>query len=90
MRECRILAIQCGLTLEQFAELDGRDLMLYAEAARRNEQRKMEMLAWHAANCMNPHLKKAVTPRQLLGKSSNVLGMSASDIKAKLAMETGR
>lgn len=33
-------------------------------------ERQMHMLAWHAANVMNPHLKKGnqVSPDKLLGK----------------------
>lgn len=29
---------------------------------------QMQMLAWHASNVMNVHLKKRVTPDRLLGK----------------------
>lgn len=30
----------------------------------------MQMLAWHAANIMNVHLKRPVTVKKLLGKGS--------------------
>lgn len=32
---------------------------------------QMQMIAWHAANVMNVHLKKQVTPDKLLGKKKS-------------------
>lgn len=33
----------------------------------------MQILAWHAANIMNVHLKKKVTPKKLLGNEKRTM-----------------
>lgn len=38
---------------------------------------QMNLLAWHAANIMNVHLKKKVTPKKLLGREKK--SMSPED-----------
>lgn len=40
----------------------------------------MQLLAWHAANIMNVHLKKKVTPKKLLGTNKT---MSAQEKEAE-------
>lgn len=37
-------------------------------AYRKRQDQLMELAAWMAANIMNPHLKKPVTPAKLLGR----------------------
>jgi hypothetical protein len=41
------------------------------EAYNQKLELQMQMLAWHAANVMNVHLKRQVTPDKLLGKSKS-------------------
>lgn len=45
---------------------------------------QMQMLAWHAANVMNVHLKRQVTPDKLLGKGKSKQ-MSSSDREQEVA-----
>lgn len=51
------------------------ELMLAAEAKREEVELQHQLLAWHAANTMNVHLKrgKGVTPAKLLGKEKRVV-----------------
>ena len=39
-----------------------------AEGYRERMDQQMHLLAWHAANIMNVHLKRKVTVKKLLGK----------------------
>lgn len=48
---------------------------------------EMQRLAWHAACVMNVHLKRKVTPKQLLGKEKS---MSKKDKIAKFDELTER
>jgi hypothetical protein len=52
----------------------------------------MHMLAWHAANVMNIHLKKKITPKKLLGKDRAMSSLDRQNefTKLKKALEERR
>ena len=75
------MAIQCGLTIEQYWGLTYEELAIYVEAETRKENRIMRKLAWHAAQVINPHVKGRVTPGKLLGTSVSIHGMSPAEAK---------
>lgn len=53
---------------------------------------QMHLLAWHACNVMNVHLKKKVTVKKLLGKQKtmNTLEREAEGEKLKKVLEERR
>jgi hypothetical protein len=88
-RELAIVALQSGMTLGQFWDATPKEIELYVEAHKRERDMEMDMLAWVAANVMAPHLKRPVSPRKLLGKSSSVLGMKPEEIRAAVERRKG-
>jgi len=79
-----LLALEAGLTLEQFWGLTQQELGWYLTAWRKRENRRLEVLAWHAANIMSCWTKRPVKPASLLNKSTSLLGMSKAAAKGHL------
>jgi len=53
---------------DEFWRLTPAELNEMAEGYQERMDQQMHLLAWHAANIMNVHLKRKVTVKKLLGK----------------------
>jgi hypothetical protein len=61
------------------------ELMDMVEAYNDKLDITMQMLAWHASNIMNVHLKRKVTPNKLLGKDKSSKSMTMLDRENEVA-----
>lgn len=57
-----------GLKPDEFWRLSLAEFNDMVEGYNLRTEREMHLLAWHAANIMNVHLKRKVTVKKLLGK----------------------
>lgn len=67
-----------GLKPDEFWRLTPAELSELAEGYRERMDHVMHIVAWHAANVMNVHLRRKVTPAKLLGK-----GRVMSDVERR-------
>lgn len=65
---------------DEFWSLTPREIFELAVGYQSRVDDQRMMLAWHAANVMNVHLKKKITPKKLLGKEKQ---MSMEDREAE-------
>jgi hypothetical protein len=61
-----------GLKPDEFWKLTPNEIFEMAEGYQERVDTQMHLLAWHAANIMNIHLKKKVTVNKLLGKEKKM------------------
>ncbi len=59
------------------------------KAHQRRERGTRMKMAWICANIMNPHLKKPVTPKKLLGESVSLMGKTNAEIKEHYRLHHG-
>ena len=56
------------LTPDEFWQMPIADFMAMVDGYEWRMERTRELVAWHAAWVMRPHMREAMTPEQLLGR----------------------
>lgn len=70
-----------GMTIPDFWDADLSEVYIALNAHQRRLKEQYELQAWAVARIIQPHIKKAITPNQLLGKKRELTAQDFNSAK---------